>query len=849
MTNDKIAFWKYLLENRVMIPILQRDYAQGRPDKGPLRKYFLASLKRAMDDNLLGGGHIILDFIYGSIENETKEKKTMHPLDGQQRLTTLWILHWFVALKAGKLEEARKGLENFTYETRRSSREFCKSICNPINFNNLSADEDIYSYLINSTWFAASWLHDPTITSLLRMITGTVIDLDKVEKKNRKAAEEANAMMDGLEKIFEHTPPEQFQNYWKSMTSDNPPFYFYQLPLIKFGLSDDLYVKMNARGKQLTPFENFKADLIGYLRQRVKEQEVLKSQDKPISCDKPDSDRDWKELLDPRSGIPIMLDTEWSNIFWENRSSQNSIDEIFFAFINRVFWEEMVAGRDGSDVRDDDDGSIKALEENPSYRFLIADSVEDYHDLTPYRFRNGEIPYSLFENLAKVLERLIKMDNFDAMKLPRSVGDEFHFIPVYIEDSNRKGFISRLTQPHRVIFHAIYKYLLDGESDDISLKRWMRLVCNITSGKSLGSDWSRYIIRTTATMLSAIRTLSYIDSHQCYESLSKMDLIESDKEIPSRMNEEITKAKKILDSSGLLAKYNGTQGYKTWEDAFISAENYAFFNGSIRFLYQDKDGLTDFKDFDKKFDKAKDYFKSVCTDSSDVLNPAFSGSAILLQSLISRFTPNQFWNVIWWRSHYIFNNSEMSWRHYLYNDSIYDPIHEFLTEELAVMIRKDSSERPNHMLYLLSNTGLLNYAIKKFGNSYIRSYHGHDAIYPSATGVFLDTTHRDSFMNREDVMMRTGEKVPDSNLLYGSDISFTFADNNYIWHRNNRVYLAKPENCKEYEMLMIDDKDTYFFISLNNMEYKNLEEALIDLPKKFARKNEELKKAIKFREE
>ncbi len=111
MVNDKIAFWKYLLDNRVMIPILQRDYAQGRPDKGPLRKNFLASLKQAMDDNLLDGRHMILDFIYGSVENET-----MLPLDGQQRLTTLWLLHWFVALKAGKLEEARKGLANFTYE-------------------------------------------------------------------------------------------------------------------------------------------------------------------------------------------------------------------------------------------------------------------------------------------------------------------------------------------------------------------------------------------------------------------------------------------------------------------------------------------------------------------------------------------------------------------------------------------------------------------------------------------------------------------------------------------------------------------------------------------------------------
>ena len=33
---------------------------------------------------------------------------------------------------------------------------------------------------------------------------------------------------------------------------------------VKYG--NELYIKMNARGKQLTPFENFKADLLGYLK-------------------------------------------------------------------------------------------------------------------------------------------------------------------------------------------------------------------------------------------------------------------------------------------------------------------------------------------------------------------------------------------------------------------------------------------------------------------------------------------------------------------------------------------------------------------------------------------------------
>lgn len=67
--------------------------------------------------------------------------------------------------------------------------------------------------------------------------------------------------------------------YWELLTSDNSPIVFYYLPLKKFGLSDDLYVKMNARGKALTPFENFKADLIGYIRNQREKEEKRKKRD------------------------------------------------------------------------------------------------------------------------------------------------------------------------------------------------------------------------------------------------------------------------------------------------------------------------------------------------------------------------------------------------------------------------------------------------------------------------------------------------------------------------------------------------------------------------------------------
>lgn len=822
MANNKTAFWRFLGENKVMIPILQRDYAQGRSDKGALRKNFLASLKQALDGELPNGQNkLVLDFIYGSIEDGV-----MLPLDGQQRMTTLWLLHWFIALKAGKLAEGEATLLNFTYETRRSSREFCHQICLAKNFSSSESIAHLGEYITTRTWFSSSWLNDPTIQSMLRMISGTNINLEKIDKKKRMDAQEANNMIDGLEKLFKDVTAEKFKEYWDKITSKQPPFYFYQLPLQEFGLSDDLYVKMNARGKQLTPFENFKADLIGYIYQRAKEQ------DEDQFSDKVDFDKDWKKLLDPVTGIPILLDTDWTYIFWENRSPQHTLDEIFFAFLNRVFWEELVSGSNIDNLSGDDEKGAKELEGDPSYRYLTADNVNDYHDLSPYKFHKGEIPYRLFENLTIVMKRVKALASTNGMSLPRNIGETFHFLPEYTTEDSKKDVITRLTQPHRVLFHAVYKYLLEGVPETISLKRWLRVVCNITSGKSLGKDWNRYIIRTTATMLAAIRAISSLDSHAVYESLRTLQISNIEKEIPSRMNEEITKAGIIVDSDGKLASYPGT-GYSTWEEAIIAAENYSFFNGSISFLYQGPDGVARFTDFSDKFNKAKEYFSPIVEHSAQILNENYGANTSLLQSLISRFDKNMFWNVIWWRKHYIFDNSEQSWRHYLYDSNLWRPVHEFLTEGLTTIVRTDSTDRAEHMLFLLTNTGLLDFALRKFGNSYIRQYHGHDAIYPSTTGVFLDTSYRDKFMQLPEIKMTSGERVPESSLIYGSDICFTYEGINFIWYRDNKVYLAKPDNGKEFQDLISEGKEIYFSINPNNKSYQELLAAMKSLPDKF----------------
>ena len=49
---------------------------------------------------------------------------------------------------------------------------------------------------------------------------------------------------------------------WQRLiASDAPAISFQLLPIDDMGSGEDLYIKMNSRGKPLTPFENFKARL------------------------------------------------------------------------------------------------------------------------------------------------------------------------------------------------------------------------------------------------------------------------------------------------------------------------------------------------------------------------------------------------------------------------------------------------------------------------------------------------------------------------------------------------------------------------------------------------------------
>lgn len=250
---------------RIEIPKIQRDYAYGRTDEKNTRKRenFLDSLLRAVE-----GSPVTLDFIYGDIKEHV-----LTPLDGQQRLTTLYLLYWY-ASKKDSIADANF-LKCFSYETRPSARKFCEAITTK-DFE-LESDKPISEIIKDKNWFPLEWQHDATISSMLVM-------LDAI--RNKFAC---------VENLYEKL--------------ENISFYF--LPIEDLGMTDELYIKMNSRGKPLTQFEHFKAEF----------EKQLKLAD---------------EKLAKRIGLKI--DREWTDLLWQYRNiglgdgSDNTTDDEFLRY-------------------------------------------------------------------------------------------------------------------------------------------------------------------------------------------------------------------------------------------------------------------------------------------------------------------------------------------------------------------------------------------------------------------------------------------------------------------------------------------------------------------------------------
>ena len=155
-----VSFWNLLRDEKVQIPMFQRDYAQGRQDKEPLRRKFISRLLEAL--RAPAKKPVKLDFVFGVKDGFS----SFLPLDGQQRLTTLWLLHWYIAQRAEKVDEASSVLAKFSYETRESSKAFCRDLSMVKGWDG----KDVKTFIARQRWYYDRYDMDPSIRGFVRSL-------------------------------------------------------------------------------------------------------------------------------------------------------------------------------------------------------------------------------------------------------------------------------------------------------------------------------------------------------------------------------------------------------------------------------------------------------------------------------------------------------------------------------------------------------------------------------------------------------------------------------------------------------------------------------------------------------
>ena len=455
--SNKTTFLSFAQNKKIEIPIFQRDYAQGRNDEttDKIRKDFVSSLIEALDKNT----PIELDFIYGrEVDN------TITLIDGQQRLTTLFLLHWYLAQRIGKID-AFKNIK-FSYATRDYAKDFTAKLTIGEDFK-IDFTQATSTELKDKNWFYDDWQHDPTVSGMLNM-------LDEIHKQLR-------------DKTIEH--------YWSLLEQGIITFYW--LDLEEHQLTDELYLKMNARGKQLSKVENFKASLV----KRI-------------------NDEQWENEKKVEETFSYKMDTAYTDLFWQYRGDQTVIDNEAMNFFAGM---AMIAHA----LRDKSD---EESEENKR----IIDRIQKLFN-TPLSVVASD--YFSKEDFKRLKDFLVFYSESKNLTIDTSLWK-------YFTDTHEKTFFeifirdNKATYPQRVFFYALTQLFIEVK-DNVKREDFIRVVRNIIENASISVDTFAGAIKLMQELLKG--------SKDIYSYLSKT-VIQS-KFASYQVKQEIDKAKRIVADS------------------------------------------------------------------------------------------------------------------------------------------------------------------------------------------------------------------------------------------------------------------------------------------------------------
>lgn len=556
----------------VEIPMLQRDYAYGRESEEEKRRSFLKNIKDYLKSNELNHE---LDFVYGS-RNFKKNKECLTILDGQQRITTLFLLHWYLARICNEYDSFKTlmlegDVSKFTYATRDSSTAFCNAIViygnsGKLEYSDKSKDFDkekksLSNIIKDEKWFFNHWNNDPTVYNMLNMIDAIQDMFPIGESKGF------------YEKLFQH--------------AEKSSITFNFLPFDDFGLTDELYIKMNSRGKPLTRFENLKSKILKEF-DNLKETKIYK--DKLAEIKKIP---EYKHMNSLRQYVSFMFDTKWTDVFWnfwldsKKAKDKPCVDDMMLSYIcNFCITNEIIR------IADDSFSIIRDSEENKEIEKLMK-----YKNNIPYEYlllmlildrNNHQLLYSVTdEQKNEIYNQAKSNENYNSLLF--ELIDAFDLISTKTDKWELKSYTSSILYNEKEYFSKIvYDYSSSVRNYEEKAFFFIYYLYIKDNSKNLNSklfnDWIRFsynmiknsyqLSNSSFNFGTCIVALNYLYESNIYGQLNEKDLSKIVTLDLYQLKEEQLKA--VLYKN------------EKWKDVIINAEDdLSYFEGQLYYILID----------------------------------------------------------------------------------------------------------------------------------------------------------------------------------------------------------------------------------------------------------------------
>lgn len=558
--NQTKSFYEIISKHIIEVPIIQREYAQGRTTKkvNYIRKRFVTDLVKTITEN----SEIHLGFVYGKIEGkESLRRKILNreavnsileavkfyannlelkinaniedtefestnqailkfvPLDGQQRLTTLYILCWYLYFKGAKSINL-EWLNHFKYTNRKSALAFFNELANTENIIALrkkqkdNVTSNVSELITNSSFYLKKWNKDATVSGVLEML----VSLEK-----------------GFDSDFD----------FSNIDIENLPFKFDFMDLDSLNQTDELYVKMNSRGKQLSDYEHFKSWL----------------QEKHNGI----SDQNWIESFWKK------LDTDWLNYFWRNVNVDfNTLDNFYYNYIKNLALIHCLSKN----------SEIPFEKFKDLYSQIRNTEVYDNQKITYIPLENYFIKWKKDEteeeffvfniDTLKFIERtfnsllyLEKKVNFDTLELGQITCKPFIEVP--ITDFFLKENLFTPSLWNTVFYYAFLIFINDRENEHYSverLKEWLRYTRNTIYNTYIQSPEN---FNNALKQINNLEAFKFNISEAILNSHVDNVFFEN-----SQFEEEKIKLTLLQDDD--------------WKEPIFQIENHPYFFGQINFI-------------------------------------------------------------------------------------------------------------------------------------------------------------------------------------------------------------------------------------------------------------------------